>query len=293
MNLGPLGVWYPTTPLDTAQMIELATRTEALGYSALWYPEGRGGHEAMAVGAFLLGQTKKLVVATGIANIYARDAMAAKQGQHTLAKISGGRFLLGLGVSHIPMVEGLRGHTYGKPVATMRAYLDAMEAAGAGAPEAPEPPPTVLAALGPNMSRLGAERTAGILPYNVPPEHTAWARKLVGPGPWVCVEQKILMQTDPTKARAIARQALAHYMPLPNYRNNWLRLGFSEAELADGGNDRFLDAMVAWGDKPAIAERIRAHFDAGANHVCIQPLNPDGSLLPDLKALEALADLAP
>lgn len=289
MELGRLGVWSPTTPLDTAQLTELARRTEQLGYAALWYPEGRDGHEALSLGAFLLGRTERLIMATGIANIYARDATAAKQGQHTLAKVSGGRFLLGLGVSHVPTVEGLRGHVYGKPVATMRAYLDGMEQAAPGAPQAPEEPPTVLAALGPNMTRLGAQRTAGILPYNVPPEHTAWARELIGPGPWVCVEQKVLLERDASRAREVARKALAPYMPLPNYSNNWLRLGFKPEELEHGGNDRFLDAMVAWGGEAALRARIEAHFAAGASHVCIQPLNPDGSRLPDYNVLEALA----
>jgi probable F420-dependent oxidoreductase len=123
----------------------------------------------------------------------------------------------------------------------------------------------------------------------VTPEHTAWARKLVGPDKWVCTEQKVLLVNDAGQARDVARKALALYLSLPNYRNNWLRLGFTEAELADGGSERFLDAMVAWGDEAAIRARIQAHFDAGASHVCIQPLHPDGGRLPDLKALAALA----
>jgi probable F420-dependent oxidoreductase len=288
MNLGRLGVWSATDALSVAQLIELAQRVERLGYAALWYPESRG-HEAFALGSFLLCHTERLILATGIANIYARDATTARLGQHTLAKLSGGRFLLGLGVSHVPMVEGLRGHTYGKPVPTMRAYLDAMDKVAAIAPAVPEPPPTVLAALGPHMTALGAKRTAGIHPYCVTPEHTAWARKIVGPRAWVCVEQKVLLHTDAAKARAAARAALTTYLALPNYRNNWLRLGFSEAELADGGNDRFVDAMVVWGDAAAIRRRVQQHFDAGASHVCIQTLRADGQRLPDYAALEALA----
>jgi probable F420-dependent oxidoreductase len=288
MKLGKLGVWSPTDVLTGPELVDLAQRTERLGYAALWYPEARG-HEAFALGSFLLSHTERLILATGIANIYARDAVTARLGQHTLAKLSGGRFILGLGVSHAPIVEGLRGHTYGKPVATMRAYLDGMEQASAIAPALPEPPPTVLAALGPNMTTLGAERTAGIHPYCVPPEHTAWARKRVGAKAWVCVEQKVLRVKDAAKAHAVARQALAPYLAMPNYRNNWLRLGFSEAELADGGSERFLNAMVAWGDDAAIRERIRQHLDAGASHVCIQPLHPGGERRPDLAALEALA----
>ncbi len=288
MELGRLGVWSATDALSVAELKELAQRVERLGYAALWYPESRG-HEAFALGSFLLGQTERLIVATGIANIYARDAATARLGQYTLAKLSGGRFLLGLGVSHVPIVEGLRGHTYGPPVATMRAYLDGMERAAAIAPALPEPPPTVLAALGPRMTALGGQRTAGIHPYCVTPEHTAWARAIVGARAWVCVEQKVLLLRDAAKARAVARQALAHYLVLPNYRNNWLRLGFSEAELAGGGGDRFLAAMVVWGDVAAIRARIRQHFDAGASHVCIQPLRADGQPRPDFAALEALA----
>jgi probable F420-dependent oxidoreductase len=152
-----------------------------------------------------------------------------------------------------------------------------------------ESPPTVLAALGPKMTELASARTTGALPYNVTPEHTAWAREIIGPSKWLCVEQRILLVQDPARAREIARQTLAFYMPLPNYRNNWRRLGFSEDDLANGGSDRLLDAMVAWGDESAIQQRIQEHFDAGASHVCIQALDPDGQPMPDLNALAAFA----
>jgi len=288
MELGKLGVWCFTDTLTPAQLTELAQHTERLGYAALWYPEALS-YESFSLGSFLLHQTETLIIATGIANIYARDATAAKWGQHTLAKCYGGRFLLGLGVSHNPLVEDLRGHRSGKPVATMRAYLDAMDKAAASAPPLEDPPPTVLAALGPRMTALAAARTAGAMPYNVTPEHTARARAILGPDKWLCVEQKILLVQDPAKAREVARQTLAFYLPLPNYRNNWLRLGFSEDDLADGGSNRFLDAMVAWGGKSTIQQRIQEHFDAGASHVCIQALHPDGHPRPDLHALAALA----
>lgn len=288
MELGKLGVFCFTDALEPAQLTELAQHTERLGYSALWYPEVLS-YESFSLGSFLLHQTETLIIATGIANIYARDATAAKQGQHTLAKLSGGRFLLGLGVSHVPLVVDARGHNYGKPVATMRTYLDAMDKAATIAPPLEDPPPTVLAALGPRMTTLAAARTAGAMPYNVTPDHTARARALLGPDKWLCVEQKILLVQDPTKAREVARQTMAFYMPLPNYRHNWLRLGFSEDDLADGGSNRFLDAMVAWGEKSVIQQRIQEHFDAGASHVCIQALHPDGQPRPDLHALAALA----
>ena len=288
MELGKLGVFCFTDALTPAQLTELAQQTERLGYAALWYPEVLS-YESFALGSFLLQQTETLIIASGIANIYARDATAAKQGQHTLATLSGGRFLLGLGVSHVPLVEDARGHHYRRPVETMRAYLDAMDKATAMAPRLEEPPPTVLAALGPQMTALAAARTAGALPYNVTPEHTARARVILGPDKWLCVEQKVLMITDAAKAREVARQMLAFYMPLPNYRNNWIRLGFSEQDLADGGSERFLDAMVAWGEASVLQQRIQAHFDAGASHVCIQALRADGQPMPDWHALAALA----
>jgi probable F420-dependent oxidoreductase len=288
MDLGKLGVWCYTDPLTPAQLAELAQHSEKLGYGALWYVEA-AGYEAFSLGSFLLSQTETLVVGSGIANIYARDATAAKQGQHSLARFSGGRFLLGLGVSHTRLVERARGHHYGKPIPTMRGYLDAMEKAGAIAPTLDETPPTVLAALGPKMTELAGARTAGALSYNVTPEHTAGAREILGPDKWLCVEQKVLLVNDPGKARQVARQVLGLYMPLPNYRNNWLRLGFSEADLADGGTDHFIDGMVAWGNEEVIQQRIQEHFDAGASHVCIQPLHPEGQPVPDLNALTALA----
>jgi probable F420-dependent oxidoreductase len=167
--------------------------------------------------------------------------------------------------------------------------MDAMDKATAIAPPIDEPVPMVLAALGPQMTALAGQRTAGAFPYNVTPEHTALARGIIGPDRWLCVEQKVLLVTDPAKAREIARKVMAFYLPLTNYRNNWQRLGFGNEDLAGGGSDRFLDAMVAWGTEVAIRQRIQAHFDAGASHVCIQPLHPDGEPLPDFNALKALA----
>jgi probable F420-dependent oxidoreductase len=288
MDLGKKGVFWFTDTLDPVQLIDLAQRTQELGYSVLWYPEVFT-YECFSLGSFLLAHTKKLIIASGIANIYVRDAAATKQGQHTLAKLSGGRFLLGLGVSHVPLVEDARGLQYRPPVATMRAYLDAMDKATAIAAPLDEPPPTVLAALGPRMTALAGRRTEGVFPYNVTPEHTARARAQIGPGKWLCVEQKVLLVADPGQAREIARQTMAFYLPLTNYRNNWKTLGFTDDDLAGGGSDRFLDAMVAWGSETAIRQRMQAHFDAGADHVCIQPLHPSGQPVPDYNALALLA----
>ena len=162
----------------------------------------------------------------------------------------------------------------------MRAYLDGMEKAATIAPSLDHPAPTVLAALGPQMTALAGTRTDGVFPYNVTPDHTALSRKIIGPSKWLCVEQKVLMVTDPGKAREIARQVMGFYLTLTNYRNNWKREGFSDEDLDGGGSDRFLDAMVAWGSEATVRQRIQAHFDAGADHVCIQPLNPNGHRCP-------------
>jgi len=188
----------------------------------------------------------------------------------------------------VPMVTGLRGHEYGKPVATMRTYLQGMLAAPYLAPDPPERPLTILAALGPRMLALSAELADGAHPYNVPPEHTAEARNILGSGKLLCPEVWVLLETDPAKARSAARQALAPYMQLDNYTNNWRRLGFGD-DLAGGGSDRFVDANIAWGDEGAIRKRIQEHWDAGADHVCIQTISPDGSRRPDEKLLAMLA----
>jgi probable F420-dependent oxidoreductase len=288
MKLNKLAVWANMDSQPAAAAAALAQRVEGWGYSALWLPEAVG-RNGLVHAAWLLANTERLIVATGIVNIYARDPVAMNAAQHTLNEQSGGRFLLGMGVSHIPLVEDLRGHQYGKPVATMRAYLQAMKASRYLAPPPPEPPVTVIAALGPNMLALAAAEADGAHPYNVTPEHTAEARAILGAGKWLCPEQKVLLETDPAKARAAGRKALSVYMALPNYRNNWLRLGFSEDDLAGQGSDRFIDAMVAWGDETAIRRRIQQHWDAGADQVCINPLRVDGSFAPDETVIELLA----
>lgn len=288
MQLGKLGVWAPMDVLTAAEGAEFARRVEAWGYAALWLPESRG-RDVLVHSSWLLANTKSLIVAPGIANIYARDPMAMANGQRALAEQSGGRFLLGIGVSHAPTVVGLRGHHYGKPVTTMRAYLQAMQAAPYLAPDPPERPLTIVAALGPRMLALSGELADGAHPYNVPPEHTAEARRILGPGKLLCPEVWVLLETEPDKARSAARQALAPYMRLDNYVNNWRRLGFGDADLAGGGSDRLIDANVAWGSEEAIRKRIQEHWDAGADHVCIQSINPDGSRRPDEKVLALLA----
>src|SRR5262245_41638502 len=264
-RLGRLGVWTFLDLLPAPKALEVAQKVEAWGYSALWLPEAVG-RDPFAQISFLASHTKKLVFATGIANIYARDAVTMRAIQQTVGELSGSRFVLGLGVSHAPMVSGLRGHAYGKPVATMRAYLDAMEKAIYMGPAPAQETPVVIAALRENMLRLAAERCAGAHPYNVTPEHTARARAILGAGPTLAPEQMVLRETDPAKARAVARKNLAVYLGLPNYQNGWKWLGFDEGDFANGGSDRLIDAVVAWGDEQAIEARIQAHFDAGADH---------------------------
>src|SRR5580700_4063761 len=288
MKLGRLGVWAPMDVVSAVDGAAFAQRVEGWGYSALWLPESRG-RNVLVHSSWLLANTKELIVAPGIANIYARDPMAMANGQRGLNEQSDGRFLLGVGVSHAPMVTGLRGHNYGKPVATMRAYLEAMAAAPYLAPDPPERPLTIVAALGPRMMALSGELADGAHPYNVPPEHTAEARGILGPGKLLCPEVWVLLEMDAAKARALCRQALANYLRLDNYVNNWRRLGFDDTDFADGGSNRFIDANVAWGDEAAIRARLQQHWDAGADHICIQSIAPDGSRKPDDKVLSLLA----
>ena len=287
-RLGALGVWTWLDGMPRAEAAEFARTVERLGYGALWVPEAVG-RDPFALHGFLAAHTERVTLATGIANIYARDAMTMRAVQETLGELSGGRFVLGLGVSHAHLVSGVRGHEYKKPVSTMRAYLEAMEKAIYMGPKPETPTPLVLAALRPKMLGLAAERAAGAHPYFVPPEHTARAREVLGSGPVLAPEQKLVLETDPAKARAVARAAMKMYLGLPNYQNNLRWLGYGDADFADGGSDRLVDAIVAWGDEKALAQRVKDHHDAGADHVCIQPLRSDGAPKPDLRILEALA----
>jgi len=276
MQLGKLGVWASLDGMTSADALAFARRLEKRGYTTLWTPESRG-RNVLVNAAWLLAGTSRLIVATGIANIYGRDAMAMANAQRGLAEQSGNRFLLGLGVSHRPLVCDMRGHIYGRPVPTMRTYLEAMRAAPYLAPPPSAAPRTVLAALGPKMLALAAEMTDGAHPYCVTPEHVAQARRILGTGKLLCPELMVLLESDPAKARAAARTALSSYIQLENYANNWRRLGFTDEDLAGGGSNRLVDANVAWGDERAIRARIQLFWDAGADHVCIQSIHPSGS----------------
>ncbi len=288
MDTGKLGVWYFFDQLPAQAAAEQAKRIEALGYGTLWIPE-TVGRNPMVLASWLLANTNTLNLATGIVNIYHREPGVTMAAQKSLAEQSGGRFLLGMGVSHKPLVEGVRGLEYGPPVATMRTYLERMAAAPYTAVEPAQAPPTVIAALGPKMLELAANQCTGAHPYFSSPEHTRMARDIMGADAWLCVEQKVILESDPAKARELARPVAQIYSSLPNYRNNWLRMGLTDTDI-DTLSDRFIDTTFAWGDADAIRARIDEHFDAGATHVCLQPVNPNG-VFGDLhwEALEALA----
>ena len=280
-ELNGVGIW--TFSLDTvpaARAREHAAEMESLGYTALWLPEVSGRDPFVHL-AMLLGATKTLVGATGIANIWARDAVAMVEATSALTEAFPERALFGLGVSHQHLVEKLRGHEYGKPVPSMRAYLDRMAAAPYTSVKPSTPVRIVLAALGPLMNKLAAERTLGAHPYFVPVEHTQGARAILGAGPMLCVEQAVVLETDPTKARAIARVHTDRYLKAPNYVNNLRRLGYKDEDFLNNGSDRLVDAIVAWGDEKAIVKRVGEQFAAGASHVCIQPLPHVAGAVPD------------
>ncbi len=286
--LGKTGVWNWLDGYSRDESIAFARKIETLGYQSLWLPEAIG-RDPFAMASLLSAHTETLGFATGIANLYARDPMNMNALRKTMGDLTGGRFVLGIGVSHAHLVTGVRGHEYQKPLTTMRNYLDGMEKAMYRAPEGPHDTPVVLAALREKMLGLSAERTSGAHPYFTPPEHTARARKILGPDALLAPEQMVLLETDATKARALARENMKIYMGLPNYLNNLRWLGFSETDLADGGSDKLVDAIVAWGDESALQKRVDEHFEAGADHVCIQALHPEGQGIPDMKALELLA----
>ncbi|MFI9051165.1 LLM class F420-dependent oxidoreductase [Streptomyces sp. NPDC053427] len=286
-RIGPVGVWHGGLGrVSAATARRAAAEIERLGYGALWFGEGPGT-EAVSRAAVLLAATARMTVATGIANIWVRDAAAAKAAAHTLAEAYDGRFLLGLGASHAPLVDR-RGHTYAKPLTAVREYLDAMDAAPYDGPDGPAPA-RVLAALGPKMLELARDRAAGAHPYFVTPEHTARARAALGTGPLLAPEQAVLLESDPAKARSLAREHHTRfYLQLPNYTGSLRRLGFGDEDFADGGSDRLVDAIVAWGDVDAVRRRVREHHEAGADHVAVQPVAAGREL-----GLDQLRELAP
>lgn len=272
MDIGRVGLWtFALDQLPHAQAVEVAQEIEAMGWPTVWMPEAVG-KDPLVQSGLMLAATERLIMATGIANIYARDAMAMANGQRTLTEAFPDRFMLGIGVSHAPMVEGLRGHDWDKPLTFMRRYLDAMDASLYMA----APPTTDLhrcvGALGPKALALAAERTRGAHPYNVPPEHTAQARDIMGPDALLAPELAVVLSNDRDEALTLAREHASIYLGLPNYTNNLKRFGFEDSDFADGGSDRLLSVLVPHGDVDAIASAVAEHHDAGADHVCVQVL---------------------
>lgn len=312
MNLTAHGVFMQTEGIPATELKGILQRIELLGYGAVWFPEAIG-REPFATAAFVLSHTERLIAATGILNIYGRDPMVTAMGQQTLTEFSGGRFLLGLGVSHSSFVEP-RGHAYGKPVSTMRTYVATLRqchttisvtknlALEGLAPQAVNKGflgaittdlgemPVVLAALGPKMNALAAEITQGSHPFNTTPEHTRRAREILGPAAWLCPMQRVCLTTDARRAREVGRRVLGFHLSLTHYRNMLLTCGFSETELESGGSDRLIDQLLGWGDQAKIRQNVQAHLDAGASHVCVQAINPEDPVRPCLRALRALKE---
>ena len=275
---GRVGLW--TGVLDahpTSKTQNAAKEVEQLGFTTMWIPEAVG-RDPFVSAANLLSATSTLKIATGIANIYARDPMTMNACVRTRAEAYPDRFLLGLGVSHGHLVAGVRKHDYSKPYSHMVEYLDRMDRSRFMAVGPTDTPPRVLAALGPKMLTLSATKAQGSHPYFTTPEHTAIAREIMGDDALLMPEQMAVLDTDPETARATARAGMKIYLPLPNYWNNLLRLGFVEEDRANGGSDRLVDAIVAWGTIDQIVDRISAHHAAGADHVCVQMLRPDSAV---------------
>jgi probable F420-dependent oxidoreductase len=265
MDLGTTGIW--STELarwpDRGARQEAAAELEALGYGTLWFPGG-GSDGALDHAAVLLEATERVPVATGILNIWMEDAHHVAREHHGLQERHGGRLLLGLGASHARLVRD-----YSKPYSAMVRYLDDLDASDPPVPHED----IVLAALGPRMLALSRDRTAGAHPYLVDASHTATAREILGDGPVLAPEQAVVLETDPARARELARGHLERYLEMPNYTNNWRRLGYTDEDVAAPGSDRLVDGLVAWGDEAAIAARVAEHRDAGADHVCIQVIH--------------------
>ncbi len=311
MNLTQRGIFLFSEGMSAGELAAAAQHIERLGYGAVWFPEAVGREPVLAA-SWVLANTSKLIAATGIVNIYSRDPMACAMMQQTLTEQSRGRFLLGLGVSHTLFVN-LRGHDYGKPLATMRTYVDNIAAShkmiaiktNLAVESMSEQPlsrnddgtlvaevgemPIILAALGPKMTALSGQIAQGSHPANTTPEHTAAARAILGPKPWLAPMQRVCLTKDATTARRVGRQLLALYLGLPNYLNMWREYGYTDADFEHGGSDRLIDAMLAWGDEKAVWSRVQAHLDAGANHVPLVPINADKPSLPCWRAIEAFA----
>ncbi|WP_197319674.1 LLM class F420-dependent oxidoreductase [Saccharomonospora sp. NB11] len=272
VNLGSIGIWHVAPHLDAS----LAAEAEKLGYGAVWL----GGSPPADLRAVeeLLDATERIAVATGIVNMWQADPVETARSYHRIAAKHPGRFLLGVGVGHREVTQ-----EYQKPYDRIVSYLDTLDAEGVPRDA------LVLAALGPKVLRLSAERTAGAHPYLTTPEHTRRAREILGDGVLLAPEQKVVLDPDPERARAAARPMVSHYLRLTNYVSNLRRLGWTEADVADGGSDALVDQLAVHGDADTVARGVRAHLDAGADHVCVQVLPHGPDPLPAYRELaEAL-----
>ena len=277
MNLGRVGVWSGQfRSEDQGEAHEAAAELEELGFGTLWIPGGAGG-DILDIIERALGATSTMVLATGILNVWMHEAQDVASRHAELTASHPDRFLLGLGVSHALLIDHVGGdRKYEKPLSVMVDYLDQLDRTDPPVPTGER----MLAALGPKMLELSRDRTLGAHPYCVSPAHTAYAREILGDGPILAPELKVVLSGDPEAARATARAGLAIYLRLPNYTNNLLRTGFTEADFEDGGSDRLVDEVVAWGSLEVIADRIAAHRSAGADHVCVQVLTDDAANYP-------------
>ncbi|MFD9983527.1 LLM class F420-dependent oxidoreductase [Streptomyces massasporeus] len=279
-TVGRYGIWSAglrsEDPDRRAELAEAAAELEELGYGAVWL----GGNSSAANAAPLIEATSNLTVGTSIQSIWQHEPDAAATAFADLESAHPGRFLLGLGVSHAKRVE-----QYARPYSALVEHLDGLDAAGVPAER------RLLAALGPKSLRLARDRAAGSIPYLVTPEHTAHAREILGEAPLLAPELGVVPETDPDRARALAREFLELYLPLPNYTNNFLRHGFTEDDLKDGGSDRLVDALFAWGDDAAIRTKIDAFFEAGADHVALQVVSDEPRDALPRKAWRDLATL--
>jgi len=288
IDIGTFGIWTSLLDLQpTSRVREIVAELDEMGWGCLWRPESTG-RDPMVSAALWLDACPRMAVATGIAQTYARHPLTTMAATRTLDEAFPGRFLLGLGVSHAPLVEGVRGLDYSTPLADMEAHLDAMDAAPYTALGREGRPPRILAALGPKMLALAGAKADGAHPYFTTPEHTARAREILGPDKFLAPEHMVLLETDADRARQVARASMERYLRLPNYTRNLARLGFTDDDIASV-SDRLVDAIVLCGDVDSIVPRVREHLDAGADHVCVQAIVEDPSQ-PPLDEWRSLAD---
>ena len=277
LDLGKVGIWSAAPArMSAAETKEFVLELEDLGYPTLWYPESVGAKESIGLGALLLSWAERMKMASGIANIAARDPMAMATGARMLTDAFPGRFVLGIGAS-TDLSLPQRGHEYAKPYTRVVNYLDGMEAFEHQTPDPAEPVSLILAAMGPRMLKLAAERSLGAHPSFTPVKHTAFARETMGEGPILAPELPFLVCDSRDEAREIGGYHMEYYLTRKPYMQNMERLGFTEADMQGSGSDELFDSIVAWGSVDAVRQRVVEHLEAGATHVCIEPLTPTKS----------------